>query len=73
MVKRNTFGINQRDIFEEIIWIESRFEVDCQEETAFRIELRKDFYGNHSEKNNGCGCWSGRNNGCATDSLQKLG
>ena len=34
-VKRNAFGINQRDIFEEIIWIESWFEVDYQEETAF--------------------------------------
>ena len=42
-MKRNTFGINQRDIFEEIIWIESRFEVDCQEEMAFRIELKKGF------------------------------
>ena len=28
---------------DKIVWIENRFEVDCQEEMAFRIGLKKGF------------------------------
>ncbi len=31
------------ECLDKIVWIENRFEVDCQEEMAFRIELKKGF------------------------------
>ena len=36
------------ECLDKIVWIKNRFEIDCQEEMAFQIELRKDFYGNRA-------------------------